>query len=266
LPIATTEGISPFLNLLPTATTPDSSVPTSRKKIFVKLVPKSMPRFIDTLAGLSCATASPVCRWTAQLHCRRFRAVSENPRHRRIGRRHPDVDRLRPGEGQRRFEYSVLIVLSTLGMLMLISAADLNPLYLGLELMSLLLYVVAASHRNSLRSSEAGLKYFVLGALSSSMLLYGASLVYGFTGTVSFAGIAHSAASAGTGLIFGLVFLFAGFCFKVSAVPFHIWTPGAPTPVTAFFAAAVKVAGSACSCGRRSERYEPSSSSSTGTA
>jgi NADH-quinone oxidoreductase subunit N len=133
-------------------------------------------------------------------------------------------------------------------------------------MMSLLLYVVAASHRNSLRSSEAGLKYFVLGALSSSMLLYGASLVYGFTGTVSFAGIAHSAASAGTGLIFGLVFLFAGFCFKVSAVPFHIWTPGAPTPVTAFFAAAVKVTGSACSCGRRSERYEPSSSSSTGTA
>ena len=150
-------------------------------------------------------------------------------------------------EGQQRFEYSVLIVLSTLGMLMLISAADLIALYLGLELMSLPLYVVAASHRNSLRSSEAGLKYFVLGALSSGMLLYGASLVYGFTGTVSFNGIAHSAAEAGTGLIFGLVFLFAGFCFKVSAVPFHMWTPdgyeGAPTPVTAFFAAAVKVAG-----------------------
>jgi NADH-quinone oxidoreductase subunit N len=150
-------------------------------------------------------------------------------------------------EGQQRFEYSVLIVLSTLGMLMLISAADLIALYLGLELMSLPLYVVAASHRNSLRSSEAGLKYFVLGALSSGMLLYGASLVYGFTGTVSFSGIAHSAAEAGTGLIFGLVFLFAGFCFKVSAVPFHMWTPdvyeGAPTPVTAFFAAAVKVAG-----------------------
>src|ERR1700732_2618656 len=152
-------------------------------------------------------------------------------------------------EGQQRFEYSVLIVLSTLGMLMLISAADLFPLYLGLELMSLPLYVVAASHRNSLRSSEAGLKYFVLGALSSGMLLYGASLVYGFTGTVNFAGIAHSAAEAGTGLIFGLVFLFAGFCFKVSAVPFHMWTPdvyeGAPTPVTAFFAAAPKVAGMA---------------------
>jgi NADH-quinone oxidoreductase subunit N len=148
---------------------------------------------------------------------------------------------------QRRFEYSVLIVLATLGMLMLISAADLIALYLGLELMSLPLYVVAASHRTSLRSTEAGLKYFVLGALSSGMLLYGASLVYGFTGTVSFAGIAKSAADAGAGLIFGLVFLFAGFCFKVSAVPFHMWTPdvyeGAPTPITAFFAAAPKVAG-----------------------
>jgi NADH-quinone oxidoreductase subunit N len=150
-------------------------------------------------------------------------------------------------EKQERFEYSVLIVLATLGMLMLISAADLIALYLGLELMSLPLYVVAASHRSSLRSTEAGLKYFVLGALSSGMLLYGASLVYGFTGTVNFSGIAQSAADAGTGLIFGLVFLFAGFCFKVSAVPFHMWTPdvyeGAPTPVTAFFAAAPKVAG-----------------------
>ena len=150
-------------------------------------------------------------------------------------------------ERQQRFEYSVLIVLSTLGMLMLISAADLISLYLGLELMSLPLYVVAASHRTSLRSTEAGLKYFVLGALSSGMLLYGASLVYGFTGTISFAGIAHAATEAGTGLVFGLVFLFAGFCFKVSAVPFHMWTPdvyeGAPTPVTAFFSSAPKVAG-----------------------
>ncbi len=150
-------------------------------------------------------------------------------------------------ERQQRFEYPVLIVLSTLGMLMLISAADLIALYLGLELMSLPLYVMAASHRSSLRSTEAGLKYFVLGALSSGMLLYGASLTYGFTGTVSFSGIAKSAAEAGPGLIFGLVFLFAGFCFKVSAVPFHMWTPdvyeGAPTPVTAFFAAAPKVAG-----------------------
>ena len=153
-------------------------------------------------------------------------------------------------ERQQRFEYSVLILLSTLGMMMLISAADLIALYLGLELMSLPLYVVAASHRDNLRSTEAGLKYFVLGALSSGMLLYGASLTYGFTGTVSFAGIAHAAGQGGPasiGLIFGLVFLFAGFCFKVSAVPFHMWTPdvyeGAPTPVTAFFAAAPKVAG-----------------------
>jgi NADH-quinone oxidoreductase subunit N len=150
-------------------------------------------------------------------------------------------------EAQERFEYSVLILLSTLGMLMLISAADLIALYLGLELMSLPLYVVAASHRGSLRSTEAGLKYFVLGALSSGMLLYGASLIYGFTGTVSFSGIAQAAGQGGIGLIFGIVFLFAGFCFKVSAVPFHMWTPdvyeGAPTPVTAFFAAAPKVAG-----------------------
>jgi NADH-quinone oxidoreductase subunit N len=152
-------------------------------------------------------------------------------------------------EGQERFEYSVLILLSTLGMLMLISAADLIALYLGLELMSLPLYVVAASHRSELRATEAGLKYFVLGALSSGMLLYGASLIYGFTGTVSFAGIAQAAGQGGVGMIFGIVFLFAGFCFKVSAVPFHMWTPdvyeGAPTPVTAFFAAAPKVAGMA---------------------
>src|ERR1700751_61559 len=145
------------------------------------------------------------------------------------------------------FEYAILVLLSTLGMMVLISAGDLISLYLGLELMSLALYVVAASNRDNVKSTEAGLKYFVLGALSSGMLLYGASLVYGFTGTVSFAGIAHSAAEGGPGLIFGLVFLFAGFCFKVSAVPFHMWTPdvyeGAPTPVTAFFAAAPKVAG-----------------------
>ncbi|MBV9261189.1 MAG: NADH-quinone oxidoreductase subunit NuoN, partial [Pseudolabrys sp.] len=126
------------------------------------------------------------------------------------------------------------------------SANDLIALYLGLELMSLALYVVAASNRDSVRSTEAGLKYFVLGALSSGMLLYGASLVYGFTGTVSFQGIAKAAGTGGIGLIFGLVFLFVGFCFKISAVPFHMWTPdvyeGAPTPVTAFFAGAPKVA------------------------
>ena len=148
-----------------------------------------------------------------------------------------------------KFEFPILILLSTTGMLMLISAADLIALYLGLELMSLALYVVAAIDRDNVRSTEAGLKYFVLGALSSGMLLYGASLIYGFTGTVSFAGIAKAAGQGGIGLTFGLVFLFAGFCFKVSAVPFHMWTPdvyeGAPTPVTAFFAAAPKVAAMA---------------------
>jgi NADH-quinone oxidoreductase subunit N len=152
-------------------------------------------------------------------------------------------------ERQQIFEYSVLILLSTVGMGMLISAADLIALYLGLELMSLALYVVAASNRDSVRSTEAGLKYFVLGALSSGMLLYGCSLIYGFTGNISFAGIAKASGAGGIGLIFGLVFLFAGFCFKVSAVPFHMWTPdvyeGAPTPVTAFFAAAPKIAGMA---------------------
>jgi NADH-quinone oxidoreductase subunit N len=151
-------------------------------------------------------------------------------------------------ERQEKFEYGTLVLLATLGMLMLISAADLIALYLGLELMSLSLYVVAAYERDNARSTEAGLKYFVLGALSSGMLLYGASLIYGFTGTVNFAGIAKATSQgAGLGLIFGLVFLFVGFCFKISAVPFHMWTPdvyeGAPTPVTAFFAAAPKVAG-----------------------
>jgi NADH-quinone oxidoreductase subunit N len=149
--------------------------------------------------------------------------------------------------GKQRFEYPVLIVLSTTGMLVLVSAGDLIALYLGTELMSLALYVIAAIDRDNARSTEAGLKYFVLGALSSGMLLYGCSLIYGFTGTVSFAGIAKASASGGIGLTFGLVFLFAGFCFKVSAVPFHMWTPdvyeGAPTPVTAFFASAPKVAG-----------------------
>jgi NADH-quinone oxidoreductase subunit N len=148
---------------------------------------------------------------------------------------------------QQKFEYGALFLLSTLGMMMLISANDLIAAYLGLELMSLALYVVAAFDRGSARSTEAGLKYFVLGALSSGMLLYGASLIYGFTGTVSFAGIARATADgAGIGLVFGLVFLFVGFCFKISAVPFHMWTPdvyeGAPTPVTAFFAGAPKVA------------------------
>jgi NADH-quinone oxidoreductase subunit N len=154
-------------------------------------------------------------------------------------------------EGINRFEFPILIVLSTIGMLMVISSNDLIALYLGLELLSLSSYVIAAFHRDDVRSTEAGLKYFVLGALSSGMLLYGASLVYGFSGTVSFPGIAAVlvAQPVGSGLIFGLVFVAAGIAFKISAVPFHMWTPdvyeGAPTPVTAFFAAAPKMAGMA---------------------
>jgi NADH-quinone oxidoreductase subunit N len=152
-------------------------------------------------------------------------------------------------ESRRIFEYAILVMLSTAGMMVLISAADLITLYLGLELMSLALYVVAASDRDNAKSTEAGLKYFVLGALSSGMLLYGASLIYGFTGTVNFAGIAAAAKEGSIGLVFGLVFLLAGLCFKVSAVPFHMWTPdvyeGAPTPITAFFASAPKVAAMA---------------------
>jgi NADH-quinone oxidoreductase subunit N len=150
-----------------------------------------------------------------------------------------------------RFEYPVLIVLATAGMMMMISATDLISLYVGLELQSLAIYVVAAINRNSLRSTEAGLKYFVLGALSSGMLLYGASLIYGFTGQTGFEAIAAAVGQQGAsvGLIFGLVFLIAGLAFKVSAVPFHMWTPdvyeGAPTPVTAFISAAPKVAAMA---------------------
>jgi len=147
---------------------------------------------------------------------------------------------------RRIFEYSILVLLSTLGMMVLISAGDLISLYLGLELMSLALYVVATSHRDNVKSNEAGLKYFVLGALSSGMLLYGASLIYGFTGTVNFTGLAAVTRTANVGLVYGLVFLLAGLCFKISAVPFHMWTPdvyeGAPTPVTTFFASAPKVA------------------------
>ena len=150
----------------------------------------------------------------------------------------------------RRFEFGILVLTSTAGMMVMISARDLVLLYLGLELMSLSLYVIASIDRDNLRSTEAGLKYFVLGALSSGMLLYGASLIYGFTGTVAFTGIAEAAKqSTSIGLIFGLVFLFTGLAFKVSAVPFHMWTPdvyeGAPTPVTAFFSAAPKVAAMA---------------------
>ncbi|MCV0424830.1 MAG: NADH-quinone oxidoreductase subunit NuoN [Roseibium sp.] len=146
------------------------------------------------------------------------------------------------------FEYPILIVLATLGMMLMLSANDMIALYLGLELQSLSLYVVAAINRDSVRSTEAGLKYFVLGALSSGMLLYGMSLVYGFTGQVSFEGIAHALSEEGAsiGLVIGLTFILAGLAFKISAVPFHMWTPdvyeGAPTPVTAFLAAAPKVA------------------------
>jgi NADH-quinone oxidoreductase subunit N len=149
--------------------------------------------------------------------------------------------------GLNRFEFPILIVLATLGMLMLISANGLIALYLGLELMSLSLYVVAAISRDDARASEAGLKYFVLGALSSGMLLYGASLLYGFAGTVSFSGIAAAIGDKpNLGVMFGLAFLFVGLAFKMSVVPFHMWTPdvyeGAPTPVTAFFASAPKMA------------------------
>ena len=146
-----------------------------------------------------------------------------------------------------KFEYPVLVILSTLGAMLLISATGLITLYLGLELMSLALYVIAAFHRDDVRASEAGLKYFVLGALSSGMLLYGASLLYGFAGTVEFTGIAAAVGGhVQIGVVFGLVFLMAGLAFKMSVVPFHMWTPdvyqGAPTPVTAFFATAPKMA------------------------
>lgn len=151
-----------------------------------------------------------------------------------------------------KFEVAVLILLATVGMMMMVSAGDLIALYLGLELQSLALYVLAAIRRDDVRSSEAGLKYFVLGALSSGMLLYGASLIYGFTGSTSLAEIAAAVPSGGVpslGLVVGLVFLLAGLAFKVAAVPFHMWSPdvyeGAPTPITAFFAAAPKLAAMA---------------------
>ncbi len=154
-------------------------------------------------------------------------------------------------EGIERFEYPILIMLATLGMFIMISANDFMSLYVGLEMQSLALYVCAAFQRDSLRSSEAGLKYFVLGAVASGMLLYGCSMVYGFSGTTSFdelAGLLDGMPpeEISIGLIVGLVFIAAGLAFKVSAVPFHMWTPdvyeGAPTPVTAFFAVAPKIA------------------------
>ena len=150
--------------------------------------------------------------------------------------------------GLLRFEYPVLVALAAVGMMVMVSAGDLMTLYMGLELQSLALYVVAALRRDSVKSTEAGLKYFVLGALSSGLLLYGASLVYGYAGTTLFSGIIQTAThgEVPVGLLFGLVFLIAGLAFKVSAVPFHMWTPdvyeGSPTPVTAFFATAPKMA------------------------
>ncbi|MDG1448939.1 MAG: NADH-quinone oxidoreductase subunit NuoN [Ascidiaceihabitans sp.] len=150
--------------------------------------------------------------------------------------------------GLLRFEYPILVALSVVGMMMMVSAGDLMALYMGLELQSLALYVVASLRRDSARSTEAGLKYFVLGALSSGILLYGASLIYGYAGTTLFSGIIETAVhgDVSVGLLFGLIFVISGMAFKVSAVPFHMWTPdvyeGAPTPITAFFATAPKVA------------------------
>ncbi|MBX7247667.1 MAG: NADH-quinone oxidoreductase subunit NuoN [Caulobacteraceae bacterium] len=146
-----------------------------------------------------------------------------------------------------KFEFPVLIMLAALGMSMMVSAGDLISLYIGVELQSLALYVLAAFRRDEAKASEAGLKYFVLGALSSGILLYGVSLIYGFTGSLQFADISAAVAGgAGTGAVFGLVFLICGLAFKVSAAPFHMWTPdvyeGAPTPMVAFFAAAPKLA------------------------
>ncbi|WP_299436991.1 NADH-quinone oxidoreductase subunit NuoN [uncultured Rhodospira sp.] len=151
-------------------------------------------------------------------------------------------------EGVHRFEVPVLILLTTTGMMLMVSANDLIAMYLGLELQSLALYVLATVQRDNLRATEAGLKYFVLGALASGILLYGASLVYGFAGTTSFEGIQAAVAGgdAHVGVVIGLVFVLAGLAFKISAAPFHMWTPdvyeGAPTPVTALFAVAPKVA------------------------
>lgn len=150
-----------------------------------------------------------------------------------------------------RFEYPLLVALAAVGMMMMVSAGDLMALYMGLELQSLSLYVVASLRRDSVKSTEAGLKYFVLGALSSGLLLYGCSLTYGFAGTTLFSGIVSTVhdGHVSLGLLFGLVFIAAGLAFKVSAAPFHMWTPdvyeGSPTPVTAFFATAPKVAAMA---------------------
>ena len=157
-------------------------------------------------------------------------------------------------EGIPQFEYPILFMFAVLGMMMMVSANDLIALYLGIELQSLALYVLAAIRRDAVRSAEAGLKYFVLGALSSGILLYGMTLVYGFAGSTGFDDLAAvftagADAPAPIGVIIGVVFIIAGLAFKVSAVPFHMWTPdvyeGAPTPITAFFSVAPKIAAMA---------------------
>jgi len=149
-----------------------------------------------------------------------------------------------------RFEYPILVLFAVLGMIVMISAADLMTLYIGFELQSLALYITAAIARDSLRSTEAGLKYFVLGALASGLLIYGISLVYGFAGTTNFASLANIlTGGAGYGTVIGIVFVLVGLAFKISAAPFHMWTPdvyeGAPTPVTALFGTAPKAAAMA---------------------
>ncbi|WP_443082682.1 NADH-quinone oxidoreductase subunit NuoN [Thalassospira sp. CH_XMU1420-2] len=152
-------------------------------------------------------------------------------------------------ENMARFEFPILITLATLGMMAMVSATDMLSLYLGLELQSLALYVVAAIRRDTVRSTESGLKYFILGSIASGILLYGMSMVYGFTGSTNFSVLAEilTAGNLPVGAMVGMAFIFAGLCFKVSAVPFHMWTPdvyeGAPTPVTSFFAVAPKIAG-----------------------
>ena len=168
--------------------------------------------------------------------------------------------------GALRAEYPILILLSSIGMGMMVSAGDMLTLYVGLELQSLAAYVLASFMRQDTRSAEAGLKYFVLGALASGILLYGISLVYGFTGTTLFGGIAEAMRDRlSTGELFGLVFVFAGIAFKIAAVPFHMWTPdvyeGAPTPVTAFFASAPKVAAMGLMVRVAVEAMGPASSS-----
>ncbi len=150
-------------------------------------------------------------------------------------------------ERAERFEYPVLVLFATIGMMMMISANNMISLYLGLELQSLSLYVLASFQRDNAKASEAGLKYFILGSLASGMLLYGASLVYGFAGSIGFDDLAHAFAhGAPIGVVVGVVFILTAMAFKISAVPFHMWAPdvyeGAPTPVTSFFAVAPKVA------------------------